>query len=201
MRRECFLIVPLHNSVLSFSLGFWPTLPTRSLVYLYRASKQCRLVFLHGATVGRSPRGGVFSNASVPNLVSELNCFFVISSMWMSACLSCGSMDSCFQLTCVAFIRTLIVVPLSCSAFILHQLFFPCNQTFFRVSREAWNTDFRIGIWQILKLLMWSRLFSLNRQSDVTFCCCCFCVPAWHVFPLRDSNICLCHKHGACGCQ
>lgn len=42
---------------------------------------------------------------------------------------------------------------------------------------------------------MRSRLRSLNRQHDVTFRCCRLCVPAWHVFPLRDSNICLCHKH------
>lgn len=42
---------------------------------------------------------------------------------------------------------------------------------------------------------MRSRLHSLNRQHDVMFRCCQHCVPVWHVFPLRDSTICLCHKH------
>lgn len=82
MLRECVLIVHLHNSVLSFPAGLWPRLPTPALVHWCRASKQRRAaVHLHGATVGQSPRGGVFSNNPVPNPVSELNCVFVISSL------------------------------------------------------------------------------------------------------------------------
>lgn len=113
MLRECVLIV-LHNSVLSCPAGLWPRLPTPATVRWCGASKQCRAaVLLHGATVGQSPRGGVFSNRPVPNLVSDLNCVFVISSLWMSVCLHCGSMDSCFWIPRMAFISAVIVVPLS----------------------------------------------------------------------------------------
>lgn len=52
----------------------------------------------------------------------------------------------------------------------------------------------------VLKLLIWPRRCSLIRQNDVTLWCCC-CSPALHVFPLKDSNICVRHKHGASGCQ
>lgn len=117
MLRECVLIVPLHNSVLSFPAGLWPRWPTPALVHWCRASKQRRAaVLLHGATVGQSPRGGVFSNNPAPNPVSELNCVFVIFSLWMSVCLCCGSMDFCFWKPRVAFISTVIVVPLSHSS-------------------------------------------------------------------------------------
>ncbi len=93
--RERVLIVPPHNRLFSFSVGVWPRLPTQTLVHLSRAPKQCRVaVLLQRATVGQSPGGGVFSDKSAPNLVPALNCFFVISSMWMSVWLSCGSMDS-----------------------------------------------------------------------------------------------------------
>lgn len=126
--RKCVLIVLLHNSVLSFPAGLWPRLPTPFLVQWWRASKRRRAaVPLHGATVGQSPRGGVFSNSPVPNLVSELNCVFVISSLWMSVCLCCGSMDSCFWIPRVAFISTAIVAPRghsSSSTTTLQHLFF-----------------------------------------------------------------------------
>lgn len=93
--RECVLIVLPHNGVFSFSLGLWPWIPTRTVVHLFRAPKQCRAaVLLQRATVGQTPRGGVCSDKSVPNVVPALNCFFVISSMWMSVRLICGSLDS-----------------------------------------------------------------------------------------------------------
>lgn len=96
--RERVLIVLPHNSMFSSSAGPWPTW---ALVHLSRAPKQCEAaVLLQRATVEQSPKGGVFSNKSVPNLVTALNCLFVNSSMWMSLWLSCGSMDSlCSYLT------------------------------------------------------------------------------------------------------
>lgn len=46
MLRECVLIVPLHNSVLSFPAGLWPRWPTPALVHWCRASKQRRAAVL-----------------------------------------------------------------------------------------------------------------------------------------------------------
>lgn len=79
--RESVLALLLHGRVFSHSAGLRPRLPTRTLVRLSRrAPKQWRAaVLLHGATDGQSPGGGVFSDKSVPNLLSELNCVFVTS--------------------------------------------------------------------------------------------------------------------------
>lgn len=51
----------------------------------------------------------------------------------------------------------------------------------------GWETVFFYWLWQVFKALICSRLRSLNRQYDVMFHR-CYCVPAWHVFPLRDSR-------------
>lgn len=147
--RECVLIVPLHNSVLSFPAGLWPRLPTPALVHWCKASKQCKAAVLLRATVGQSPRVGVFSNNSVSNPVSELNCIFVIFSLWMSVCLCCGSMDSCFWTPLVAFISAVAVVPRSHSP---TSLFFQSRATHFVVTCEAWNMGCCVGIWQMLSL-------------------------------------------------
>lgn len=148
--RECVLIVPPHNSAFSFSVGLLPRIPTRTLVHLSRAPKQCRAaVLLQRATVGQSPGGGVFSDKSLPNLVPALNCFFVISSMWMSVWLSCGSMDSLCSDTLHGFHQdidsaspsTTTAAPSSSNHC------FPIEwNLFFSLSHEAWNTSFYIGI-------------------------------------------------------
>lgn len=114
--RECVLIVPLHNSVLSFPAGLWPRLPTPAPVHWCKASKQRGAAVFLRATVGQSSRVGVFSNNPVSNPVSELNCVFVVFSLRMSVFLRCGSMDSCFWTPRVAFISAVIVVPRSHSA-------------------------------------------------------------------------------------
>lgn len=101
--RESVLIVP-YNRVLSFSLGLWPDLPTHTLVYLHTASKTmwCCRASSQGHW-GPSPRAALLSDKSVPDLLSELNRSFVVSSMWMSAWLSCGFPHSlCFLIPYVA---------------------------------------------------------------------------------------------------
>lgn len=79
--RESVLIVP-YNSVLSFSLGLWPDSPTHTLVHLHTASKTmwCCRASSQGHC-GPSPGASVLSDKSMPDLLSELNRSFVISSM------------------------------------------------------------------------------------------------------------------------
>lgn len=83
--RESVLIVP-YNSVLSFSLGLWPDSPTRTPVHLHTAPKtmRCCRASSQGHS-GPSPGAGVLSDKSMPDLLSELNRSFVVSSVRMSA--------------------------------------------------------------------------------------------------------------------
>lgn len=83
--RESVLIVP-YNSVLSFPLGLWPDSPTRTPVHLHTAPKtmRCCRASSQGDS-GPSPGAGLLSDKSMPDLLSELNRSFVVSSMRMSA--------------------------------------------------------------------------------------------------------------------
>lgn len=76
--RESVLIVP-YNSVLSFSLGLWPGSPTQALVHLHRAPKTMRRCCASSqGHCGLSPGAGVFSDKSMPDLLSQLNRSFVV---------------------------------------------------------------------------------------------------------------------------
>lgn len=126
---------PSQQCVFILSSALWPRLPTQ--LHLCRAPKQRRAaMLLHRATVGQSPGGGVFSVKSVPNLVSQFSCFFVISSMWMSVWLSCGCMGSLCSDTLHGFHRDIDCaarLPLShnCSPFVLQQFFFSLMKLIF----------------------------------------------------------------------
>lgn len=88
--RESVLIVP-YNSMLSFSLGLRPDSPTHTLVHLHTGSRTmwCCRASSQGHC-GPSPGAAVLSDKSMPDLLSELNRSIVISTMRMSAWMSCG---------------------------------------------------------------------------------------------------------------
>lgn len=95
------------------------------LVQSTKTMQSCRA---SSTTVGQSPGGGLFYDMSLPNLIPALNGFFVISSMWMSARLCCGSMDSLCSDTLHGFHQDLdstLCLPLdhNRSPFILQPLF------------------------------------------------------------------------------
>lgn len=166
---------------------------------LVQSTKQCRAaVLLQRASVGQSPGGGVFSDKCVPNLAPHS-----IASLSFPPCeCQCGWAVAlwipCLQIPCTAFIC------IACIAFNHNRnpyVFQPLFSYWMKLLL-SWSMKHKLLYWhwQVFKLLIWSRLCSLNRQNDVTFYTSC-CVPAWHVFPVRDSNICFCHKHRVSGCQ
>lgn len=150
------LIVPLHNRVLSFPAGLWPGLPTPALVHWCRASKQRRAaVFLHGATVGQSPRGGVFSNkpCAKSGFWTELRlCHFLLVNVSMSALWLHGFL---FLDTARGFHQHSDSGAPKSQLWLQHpptSLFFQLGATYFGVSCEAWNMGFCVGIWQMPNL-------------------------------------------------
>lgn len=123
-----------------------------TLVHLCGAPKQCRAaMLLHSASVGQSPRGGLFSVMSVPNLVTQFSCFFVVSSMWMSVWLRRDCIDSLYSDTLHGFLLDIDCaarLPLSryCSPFVLQQFFSSRMKLIFFAFLEAWNASFHNGI-------------------------------------------------------
>lgn len=97
---------------------------------------------------GPSPGAGVFSDKFVPDLLSELNCFFVVSSMWMSVWLSCGFVDSLCSDTLHGFHQdtdSAACLPLSHDrrSFIRQQLSHPQKKLIFE--RLMWSMKYKFS--------------------------------------------------------
>lgn len=178
----------------------WPLAQETHSVFLSLHQKIAELLCISSLCGGgKSPGVGLLYDMSVPNLIPQLLlCHFLhvhVSVLWDVAPCS-----PCVQIPYMASISA-GCLPLNHnrSPFIVKPLF-----CYWKLSFEppSWSMKYKLLYWhwQVFKLLIRSRLCSLNRQNDAMFRCRCR-VPACHVFLLRDSNICLCHKHRASGCQ